>query len=150
MLTLLNCHRGYHNVETVRHSWFCSQTHIQKQHYAHSVNLPAYASMWPVPYPFPPSVSCSGREPSRAPHSVHKVPMPLPLYLKNGSSQGTVTMLKSTFYFDLSFYLIYGELGQSMSHGTLEPGILTRFWYKLPKAHTSLHVCSVLAQDSQS
>lgn len=35
-----------------------------------------------------------------------------------------------------------------MSHDTLGAGILSKFWYKLPRANTSLRV-SILAQDSQ-
>lgn len=45
-------------------------------------------------------------------------------------------------------YFICGTWCRFMSHDTLGAGILSKFWYKLPRANTGLHV-SILAQDSQ-
>ena len=56
----------------------------------------------------------------------------------------------SILFWPLFLYLICGALCQFMSHDTLGAGILTKFWYKLPRIQTtSLHVCPILAQDSQ-
>lgn len=51
---------------------------IWKHHYAHSVSLSTYDSMWPVLHLVPSGGSSSGRKSTRAPNSVHKCPVLLP------------------------------------------------------------------------